>query len=238
MIANSYTCKICNANFKSKFNLRRHTSKVHKDAGLYNCKVCQKVFYDIIDLKNHLLVVHIREKTYPCGSCGELFLGKVLLDLHSHKHLNNYCLDCDKTFSSPHNLRRHQQVVHQDEDLYTCDVCHKTFANEGTLKAHQLSHNGDNPIACHVCHKQFQQKSYLVVHLRLHTGEKPYACDQCPKRFNQSSNLKKHRRIHFLHNKNNGRNIKHENIPKKTVNNSSLKTNKIKFKCMQFYKTF
>ena len=129
-----YSCNICNKKFSTKFNRRRHIGKVHNGSGLFECRVCQKAFDEVIELKNHLIVVHIREKSYPCPCCGELFQNNTHLDKHVSVRHNNSCLKCNKKFNSSDHLLRPQQVLHQDDPLYTCEVCQKAFGNKNSLK--------------------------------------------------------------------------------------------------------
>ena len=96
-------------------------------------------------------------------------------------------------------LAIHQRRVHFGVKNITCDVCHKSFFDQATLKVHYRSHTGEKPYSCDVCKKSFSHSCHLNRHKKLHTGEKPHACDVCQKAFLQKSNMDQHRKIHFKH---------------------------------------
>ncbi|KAI5637047.1 zinc-finger double domain-containing protein [Phthorimaea operculella] len=87
--------------------------------------------------------------------------------------------------SADSKLKRTVAARTQGEAEYTCTLCRYT-TNEGSEK----------PYSCEVCHKKFAQKTDLINHVRTHTGEKPYSCKTCGKQFATGSNLAVHFKTH------------------------------------------
>lgn len=109
--------------------------------------------------------------------------------------------DCNKSFTSNHNLINHART-HTGDKPHTCAEpgCTKSFTQAANLKKHQRSHTGDKPHSCSEpgCAKSFTLKQHLKLHQRTHTGDTPHSCPEpgCTKSFTDSSNLKRHRLTH------------------------------------------
>ncbi|XP_046737285.1 zinc finger E-box-binding homeobox 1 isoform X2 [Diprion similis] len=80
----------------------------------------------------------------------------------------------------------------EQEGLYFCDQCDKTFSKHSSLARHKYEHSGQRPYKCEECPKAFKHKHHLTEHKRLHSGEKPFQCKKCLKRFSHSGSYSQH----------------------------------------------
>ena len=78
-------------------------------------------------------------------------------------------------------------------EKYACGVCNKQFSKPSLLQRHERVHSGVRPFICSVCKKSFSQKSAMQVHFNtVHGGEKKFKCPFCSYPFSQKANLKTH----------------------------------------------
>ncbi|XP_045579138.1 zinc finger protein 184-like isoform X4 [Salmo salar] len=101
------------------------------------------------------------------------------------------CMFCNKGFSCPQKVERHQRI-HTGEKPYSCPQCEKKFSRQDHLKLHQKVHTGEKPYSCPQCHMRFTQAGNLKMHLKVHTGERPFACMHCGKKFSERRYLRIH----------------------------------------------
>lgn len=65
-----------------------------------------------------------------------------------------------------------------------------------TLTEHERIHRNSRPYECQICHKTFIQNGSLVNHLKIHTNSKEFKCKICEKSFNRAETLQKHIKNH------------------------------------------
>ncbi|XP_015601828.1 Krueppel homolog 1 isoform X2 [Cephus cinctus] len=107
------------------------------------------------------------------------------------------CLLCHKSFDQKSAYQSHLRSHGKEgEDPYRCNICSKTFAVPARLTRHYRTHTGEKPYQCEYCNKSFSVKENLSVHRRIHTKERPYKCDVCERAFEHSGKLHRHMRIH------------------------------------------
>lgn len=92
--------------------------------------------------------------------------------------VNLYCCmapDCDKTYHSKFNLKRHVEISHFGIKRFQCDVCSGYYSSFQNLKEHKNLHTGLKPFHCSTCGERFRQASQLSLHKRGH------ACKPVPR---------------------------------------------------------
>uniref|UniRef100_A0AC35GW99 C2H2-type domain-containing protein n=1 Tax=Panagrolaimus sp. PS1159 TaxID=55785 RepID=A0AC35GW99_9BILA len=95
--------------------------------------------------------------------------------------------------STSKKVRQNWRAHKLDEDgVYACDQCEKTFGKQSSLARHKYEHSGQRPYKCDTCEKAFKHKHHLTEHKRLHTGDKPFQCNKCLKRFSHSGSYSQH----------------------------------------------
>ncbi|KAI1726557.1 zinc-finger double domain-containing protein [Ditylenchus destructor] len=101
--------------------------------------------------------------------------------------------DSSSTSPSSKKVRNNWRAHRTEEDgLYSCDQCDKTFGKQSSLARHKYEHSGQRPYKCDQCEKAFKHKHHLTEHNRLHTGDKPFQCNKCLKRFSHSGSYSQH----------------------------------------------
>ena len=104
------------------------------------------------------------------------------------KEREHSCIWCQRSFSSPTNLKRHQREVQYcklkrleiqskkgkkkvsvKKRGETCEECGKSYSSRKALKVHVDAIHLGMIYPCHVCEKNFSQKSNLVAHLQTQT---------------------------------------------------------------------
>ena len=115
-------------------------------------------------------------------------------DKNDNVHKNVYFLDnvmetdqlftcnvCQRTFLQIDDLRKHNK-----NHLFSCADCNQAFNDQITLTKHQeevvLYLNGGN--------------IYFTVYFQMHTQDKNFHCSQCDKSFKELRTLRLHLKIH------------------------------------------
>lgn len=79
------------------------------------------------------------------------------------------CPNCQKTYTTHFNLRRHIETNHQNKK-FSCEKCGREVATKHSLKEHMYIHTGEAPYVCSEpgCNKTFRQMSQFSVHKKAH----------------------------------------------------------------------
>jgi len=199
-----FECEVegCNRKFHLKANLKAHVDVVHLKTKNIPCEVCGKLFYNQTHLRSHM--EHHNSDKHVCEHCSSYFsCSKSLRDHIKFKHSipENLpkCSVCQKTYSTPQNLKSHFSRVHMQEKKYICSECGRSFFEKAELDFHLSSHNPkDLNVQCDVCKLMFKNSKTLYYHKkRTHDpNNKIHICYQCGKSYSDSHHLNRHMESH------------------------------------------
>lgn len=106
------------------------------------------------------------------------------------------CNICHRRFQRQYTLKTHRRI-HSGHRPFKCEFCDMAFKQSGTKLNHvRAIHTKQRPFKCVYCGKSFSHKSSITVHTRIHTNEKPYQCEHCGRRFTDRATYTKHQVIH------------------------------------------
>jgi MoaA/NifB/PqqE/SkfB family radical SAM enzyme len=131
-----YKCEDCEAVFKSKSGLWRHTSSKHEGI-VYSCNQCEYKATTLGNLKTH--------------------------QQSKHEGVEYSCNQCEYQATAQNNLKRHQQSKHEGV-RYSCNQCEYQAAQQGNLRTHQHSKHEGITYSCNQCEYQTAWKAKLRKH--------------------------------------------------------------------------
>ena len=146
-----FKCDNCDKCYKQKKNLVRHVESFHNRRKGYICKTCNKSFSTPFALERH---VKGNCKVFQCRLCSKKFKTKYSLKKHVNrckrrcKNKNSkvsnlaappelykcHVQNCDKKFSKIWNLKQHQKMHVQPQNV--CPICTKPFTYKSNLRLH------------------------------------------------------------------------------------------------------
>ena len=115
-----FHCDICNKNFGSRNQLKRHVDTSHNLINVqrpFTCDSCNKSFKWNTGLNRHVKSVHQNNKS-----------------LHQ-------CESCKKICSRNDVLQRHIREIHHGIKAFECGSCDQKFTYKYTLEVHINSHH-------------------------------------------------------------------------------------------------
>lgn len=107
------------------------------------------------------------------------------------------CKECKEEHQSLSQLTEHNQKAH---NLFTCDICLKTYAKKRYVQQHRKRHTQEKKFQCSICGFKFFEQSKLKSHLEIHKPvterELPYKCSICMKQFHNRTGWTEHMNTH------------------------------------------
>ncbi|XP_029341802.1 longitudinals lacking protein, isoforms H/M/V-like isoform X2 [Acyrthosiphon pisum] len=142
-IEKSYTCKVCQKQFRFKSWYNKHIA-AHAIVKLHYCNNCPKHFKRLDSLERHLST-HFGGKNYDCLECGKTYTYAFNLKHHMvTQHNPNFkqikCLKCNKSFNDARYLRYHDNRVHTYKTPYACH-CGSAYPAPNELYRHSKRMN-------------------------------------------------------------------------------------------------
>ena len=107
-----------------------------------SCKICVRSFRSYKTLEQHMRLHMV--KSYKCNVCGKIFTLKksYLRHLKSHKNKQDdkvfECGLCNKSFENMYSWKKHRED--HDARKHSCNLCGKAFYEKYSLRVHQTSH--------------------------------------------------------------------------------------------------
>ena len=80
--------------------------------GPAKCNLCQKEYCSTKDMRKHILEVHEDKRPHECNICNRHFKRKVHLRDHSSLPHVHPCKDCGLKFVFKGQLMKHNSIVH------------------------------------------------------------------------------------------------------------------------------
>ncbi|CAG5118459.1 unnamed protein product, partial [Candidula unifasciata] len=141
-----YVCQLCSRAFKQMTHLQQH-HRIHTGERKYVCQICSRAFKQLTHLQKHH-VVHTGERKFVCQCCDRAFKQQTHLQQHYRIHTGEKpyrCKfeNCERAFAQLSNLQHHMrnhddQVKKEATRIHKCQICHRCYTNESSLKSHTL----------------------------------------------------------------------------------------------------
>ena len=155
-----FECNNCSKKFANLADLQYHKESHHSEKpSKVECDMCGKCFKNNLSLQKHKSNFHVSSNDHKCDNCNASFTlkdnlmrhrredhSKLMIDwnqIHFREELMFKCNICEKYFKRKHNLKVHQQTVHQDIETYdpieeySCMFCSKQYSSKSNCTRHQ-----------------------------------------------------------------------------------------------------
>ncbi|XP_059061619.1 gastrula zinc finger protein XlCGF26.1-like [Achroia grisella] len=191
----THLCPLCPATYHTALALKAHMKEMKHNL-IYKCEQCKQRFTTNFQLDRHMFSIHGDISPFKCKYCPKMFCLETSLLEHEnlHNEQNLYQCDvCNTMLMSKGTLTRHMLRHLGRQRKYVCELCGGTFNDQCNLRNHvQTVHEKLKLYKCQVCSKAYAANKTLKIHMRLHTGERPYSCHICSKAFTSFSSCKSH----------------------------------------------
>ena len=185
-----FPCHICNRRFAQKGNLNAHLANVHSNHKQFICDICSKQFAQRKTLEKHQIKCgkpsseeSLLKMNNPCQKEYTL-KSQVLYKLSS---LGNTVESAEFNITSipaatDRQMLGNNKIIHStsntniidsdlkknnNEQIFICDKCDKTFKSKTKLILHVAVHDGvaPKPFVCHICDKVNSQNGSMHLDL-------------------------------------------------------------------------
>lgn len=189
LINNSSNQKLCKSPTNETLHMNSTNNLLTNNMkATLECKNCQIV------IKNHKFLIkcqmlHTKENNLKFDNYSSL--NRITYKNHRYVHPKNTLFNCDKynkSYMQLNALEKHKIIY-----LFSCHICHETFSDRSSLKAHKRIHDLEIVNQCNICQKYFNSQSSVSKHInRIHNLTQEYECSRCSKIFYKRSEIVKH----------------------------------------------
>lgn len=140
-----FPCELCDERLESSLDFVLHSIKHSRDHR-YHCLYCNASTQYERRIREHLKWKHtFHGRYYQCELCHLFFSDSNMVEEHEHVHYDEdvvyNCTHCKKTFQFSWLLRTHERLVGKP---FPCDSCPKSYVKLQGLQAHQQRVHGDS----------------------------------------------------------------------------------------------
>lgn len=141
----NFICELCKLRFRTEEKLSAHMEKTHKEGEKrpFVCTICDAKFKRVEHLKGHIDYKHSDTRKLQCEFCELKFRQRGELNVHIRVHRNENpfsCWQCNHSCKTSSNLRQHMSLVHNENCIYYCKLCQKSFRYSTDLNQHNKDH--------------------------------------------------------------------------------------------------
>ncbi|CAH8611852.1 unnamed protein product [Schistosoma rodhaini] len=177
----------------------RDNNSITMNASIQNAKRIKKQTNDIItntmsnnNHNNENEITGLLHENFRINEIDEQLISKSTL-----LYKQRYCTECNCTFKSAYNLKRHQKIVHLHEYRYFCGYCEFRTGERLAYEEHLARHFCVKQFICEICNARFTNKHELDDHRAFkHSNERNFACTECDQRFKTAGTLWRHKKTH------------------------------------------
>eukprot|EP00092_Neocalanus_flemingeri_P037504 GFUD01040838.1.p1 GENE.GFUD01040838.1~~GFUD01040838.1.p1 ORF type:complete len:875 (-),score=188.54 GFUD01040838.1:88-2712(-) len=173
------TCRLCGLEFTSKFNWKRHLSRVHLKEELKKlnpgstCHVCGKVWLNNARAADHLGTAHPLVFELYARSIDQMKIRKTECEANKIKiRVENLEEKLQENQCVKKELRVKQKVKVKIQS-FTCKICNTVHGYFYRHKRHlatthfkeKISQENTSELKCDICSREFKQRNELIIHL-------------------------------------------------------------------------
>ncbi|XP_053623475.1 zinc finger protein 888-like [Plodia interpunctella] len=162
---------------KAEFAAKSKSAGKRSKKWQHSCQFCHRKFLHAETLEVHKKC-HTGEEAVPrCQYCLLPVLDAAARArheaAHAHAPARYQCLRCGKLFRRREAMIYHKKQ-HDNDELYCCEICLKSFNAQCKLQRHMQSHREKKftlKYECPVCAHMFHTKYHVQMHLNTHQKE-------------------------------------------------------------------
>lgn len=171
----------------------------HTELEAVSCKICDKQFITAYDLDQHTKSVHPSSASFNYEELSTLDpdvtqdFNAPLENASKKPKKEFFCIECNKHLPNSNSYYSHMQS-HRKQ--YQCGYCGVRIARLRDFRDHENTHTGKRPYECDICNMRFMAASTYYGHKATHKAEKRFACETCGRTFSRREHMVSHSNTH------------------------------------------